>query len=158
MQNDGVCLTLRIYQKSPTLWKTRNYLFILAVALVHKIQTMKQIKGLLLLVGGIILMASCSLLPFGKNRNAPAAVLACATASAAERDSVAPGIQPRGYRIEGHADAPFTRIGWHGVHQITGKQHAVTGLRRRAHPFVCVVGAGRGAGVVVAKGEVGAAG
>lgn len=31
---EGVSLTSGIYQKTPTLWKTRNYLFILAVALV----------------------------------------------------------------------------------------------------------------------------
>src|SRR5258706_350173 len=61
------------------------------------------------------------------------------TGSAAEGDRVAPGLQARRDRIERHGDAAFARVGWHGMHEITWKEHQIAGIRRRADPFVRAV-------------------
>src|SRR5882672_7016297 len=104
----AISLALRIYQKIATLWKTRNYLFILAVALVHKIDKMKQIKGLLALVGGALVIASCSLLP-GKKGGKPTAInpgqLSTAT-NLQYNDDQNGGFQVKDF--EGQPDAPNT--------------------------------------------------
>ena len=104
-----ILLTLRIYQKIATLWKTQNYLIILAVALIYKMYKMKQLKGVFVVVGGSVIIAACSLLPGGNKNAKPTAInpgqLSTAT-NLKYNDEESGGFKVTDF--EGQPDAPNT--------------------------------------------------
>src|SRR5204863_8302292 len=79
-------------------------------------------------------------------------------ASGAELDPVAPRVQSAGDGVERERDAAVALVGWHGVQQITGKQHQVARRRRRADPSVGIERCRRSVGVLVLEDKLGTSG
>ncbi len=98
---------LRIHQKNLSLWKTSDYLFILAVALNSNYSKMKYVKGLLFIVGGSTIIASCSLLGGGGGKPTATNPGQMSTATGlAYNDEDAGGFEVNPF--EGQPDAPNT--------------------------------------------------
>jgi gliding motility-associated lipoprotein GldJ len=90
-----------------TLWKTSDYLFILAVALNSNHSKMKYVRGLLFIVGGSMIIASCSLLGGGGGKPTATNPGQMSTATGlAFNDEDAGGFEVKPF--EGQPDAPNT--------------------------------------------------
>jgi len=106
---EGIHLDLRYINKILSPWKTSNYLHILAVALTKTMNKMKYYKSLLFLVGGSLIISSCTLLGIGGGGGKPSATnpgqMSTAT-GLAYNDEDAGGFEVTDF--EGQPDAPNT--------------------------------------------------